>query len=50
MEGKKKLKDNSKIEENKNKILTETHRKTSEILKKAMLYSIENLKQKSDRK
>ena len=39
-------KNTKKIEENKNKILNEAQKKTSNILKKALLYSIENLSNK----
>jgi len=39
-------KKNKKVEENKNKILNETQKKTSNILRKALLYSIENLQNK----
>ena len=41
---------NEKIEENKKKILENTEKKTSNILKKALFYSIENLKNKDDKR
>ena len=53
MKGKLKMLQNSmnkKIEENKNKILENAEKKTSNILKKALFYSIENLKNKDDKR
>lgn len=43
------LQDNKNIEKNKNEILKRTDKKTSIILKKALEYSIENIKKSEKR-